>query len=310
MKALVVGLGMGNLYAKILKDKAATVITVDQDADRCADYTSLAECLDAHQKSFDISIICTPNFTHYSLAQQVAPHTAVLLVDKPGCKTADEWQQLVENHGSTRIMMIKNNMWRQDADKFQQYAQDSKEVDLCWINQNRVPKPGSWFTDSQRAYSGVSRDLVPHLLSIYACMEPLRFSMSQPYDIRWRQRWQLSDLQDSDYGSVIDHGIYDVDDVIEFKISHINKDTGKFKDYYITADWRSNQQQDIACHYRGVDTKIDMELGLCPEEAYADMIDKALENRNNQSWWQHQYHVDHWIHKTIDFITDRRFRVQ
>lgn len=307
MKALVVGLGMGGLYAKILQDKGANVVTVDADVNRNAHYTALTQCLDSHKESFDISIICTPNYTHYDLAQQVAPHTKILMVDKPGCKTADQWQQLVQAYPLTRIMMIKNNMWRTDADKFQQYAGDAKEIDLCWINQNRVPRPGSWFTDSELAYSGVSRDLVPHLLSIYACMEPQRFYTTQPYDIRWRQRWQLSDLKNSDYGTVTADGKYDVDDVIEFKI---RQDTDQVRDYYITADWRSNQKDDIGCHYRGTDIKIDTDLGLCPEEAYANMIDKAVENYENQSWWQHQYSVDHWIHRTIDYITMDQFKVE
>ena len=145
MKALVVGLGMGGLYAKILQDKGANLVTVDADVNRNAHYTDLTQCLDSQKESFDISIICTPNYTHYDLAQQVAPHTKILMVDKPGCRTADQWQQLVQAYPLTRIMMIKNNMWRTDADKFQQYAEDAKEIDLCWINQNRVPRPGSWF---------------------------------------------------------------------------------------------------------------------------------------------------------------------
>lgn len=310
MKALVVGLGMGHLYVKILQDKGASVVTVDADSSKNANFTDLAQCLASQKEPFDISVICTPNFTHYSLAQQVAPHTAMLMVDKPGCRTADEWQKLIESNPMTRIMMIKNNMWRYDAINFHSHAEVSNEMVLCWINQNRVPRPGSWFTDRDRAYSGISRDLVPHLLSIYACMEPQRFWVAQPHDVRWTQRWQLSDLTDSDYGQVDAAGVYNVDDVIEFKMRQVDEATGKIKDYYIVADWRSNHQEDIGCHYYRDDVEIYTKLGLCPEEAYSHMIEKAVENYQNLPWWEYQYQVDHWIHRTIDYITRDEFKIE
>ena len=51
MKALVVGLGMGGLYAKILQDKGANVVTVDADVNRNAHYTDLTQCLDSQKES-------------------------------------------------------------------------------------------------------------------------------------------------------------------------------------------------------------------------------------------------------------------
>jgi predicted dehydrogenase len=310
MKALIVGLGMGYLYFKILRDKGASVITVDVDASKTADFTDLTQCLNSQKEPFDISIICTPNHTHYSIAQQIAPHTNILMVDKPGCKTADEWQNLIESNPKTRIMMIKNNMWRHDSGNFQSNAKVSNKIVLCWINQNRVPRPGSWFTDRDRAYSGVSRDLMPHLLSIYACMEPQHFSTCRPNDVRWTQRWQLSDLADSDYGQVDTSGVYNVDDVIEFKMHQVNDHTQEIKEYYLVSNWRSNHQEDIGCHYYSDDSEIHTTLGLCPEEAYSNMIEQALENYENLSWWEHQYRVDHWIHRTIDYITRDEFKVE
>lgn len=41
-------------------------------------------------------------------------------------------------------------------------------------------------------------------------------------------------------------------------------------------------------------------LGLCPEEAYKKMIMMAIENLNNNQYWQDQLAQDIWIHQQIE----------
>ena len=44
------------------------------------------------------------------------------------------------------------------------------------------------------------------------------------------------------------------------------------------------------------------ELGLCPGEAYKAMIQKAMSNLNNNTFWQDQLEQDIWIHEQIEFL--------
>lgn len=303
MKSLVVGLGMGQLYKKVVSDLGMSVITVDPDPKTGADFPTVDQCLEQH-RDFSVAIICTPNYTHYDLAMEIAPVTKILFVDKPGAANESEWRHLLTSNPNTRIMMIKNNMWRLDADQFEQYADASERVGIYWINRNRVPRPGSWFTDKRRSFGGVSRDLMPHLLSIYASMNPDNYQDGVLRNIRWQQRWTLDDLKDSDYGTVVADGVYDVDDVVEFEIGLGGKT------FHLIADWRDTEKEDIGVHYRSRSLRKDKVLGLCPEEAYAAMVQDAIAHQDDADFWKDQAEIDRWIHRIVDIVTDPEFEVK
>ena len=99
-RALVVGMGIGQLYKEQLNRLGYDVVTVDTDTSRGADYTRLGDALKGH---YDVAHVCTPNFTHEELAYAIAPLTNVLFVEKPGLKTAQHWRQLVDQCANTRI---------------------------------------------------------------------------------------------------------------------------------------------------------------------------------------------------------------
>lgn len=309
LKALVVGLGIGQLYKKVLTEAGISVVTVDLDVKQNADFLSVEHCFE-HQRGFDIAVICTPNYTHYELAMKIAPETAILFVDKPGVANESQWRYLVLANPNTRIMMVKNNMWRIDAVNFKLHAEMAQSTGIYWINRNRVPKPGSWFTDRSCAFGGVSKDLVPHLLSIYACMSPDRYWENIPWDVRWSRRWSLEELQNSDYGEVLANGVYNVDDVVEFKMNLVDEDTGRNRLFHFIADWRNNEEEDIAVHYENNQIKIDTELGLCPEDAYLRMITCAIEKFDDVDFWKNQFEIDSWIHRTTDYIIQPKFEVK
>jgi hypothetical protein len=42
------------------------------------------------------------------------------------------------------------------------------------------------------------------------------------------------------------------------------------------------------------------ELGLCPEEAYKNMIMDAIVNTYNDNFWIKQAQIDIWIHERIE----------
>jgi len=291
MKSLIVGMGIGKLYRDIFASMGADIVTVDLNG--TADYTSVEDALVVHSK-FDTVNICTPNFTHEQLARAVAPHARIVFVEKPGVKDAASWAALVDAFPNTRIMMVKNNQYRDNIEQLQEYAALASEIQLNWINNNRVPSPGTWFTTKSLAYGGVSRDLMPHLLSIMIALEP-NYNTALKTRSNSKQRYTLGELADTDYGTVNVNGIYDVDD---FATLEYISPSGV--DFVLTTDWKSSSPDNRSICLNNAGTfEGTFELGLCPESAYKKMIETAIAAVDDEEFWQTQLEQDFWIHAQI-----------
>jgi predicted dehydrogenase len=281
MRALIVGTGFGNLYKSIYESLGWNITTVD-----IADPSATYDNIDKVGYGVDIAHICTPNFTHYELANKVARFSKIVMVEKPGVATSEQWQKLLENNPNTRFMMTKNNQYRSNIQEMIDAAQ-SGNVYINWVNKNRIPNAGNWFTNKDLAFGGVSRDLLPHLLSLYQLFNPFWRTTNQSESEK-RQRWTLNDIESSDYGTVNKSGVYNVDD-----FCYVSYD--RFK---ITANWRSNTLDNI-----GIKTEnADFGLGLCPEEAYKCMIETAHANTLNDDFWDKQKEMDLWIHRQLETL--------
>jgi predicted dehydrogenase len=286
MRALIVGTGFGNLYKSIYESMGWNVTTVDI-ADPSADYDSIDKVVEG----IDIAHICTPNFTHYELADKAAKRSNIVLVEKPGVATSEQWEQLLDENSSTRFMMVKNNQYRNNIQEMIAAANNAKVVQCFWINNDRIPKPGSWFTTEKLAFGGVSRDLLPHMLSLYQMFNP-HWSTTERYNVECEQHYELKDITDSDYGEVDINGTYDVDDWCS--IFYNTQDTT----FVCAAEWRSMVGDDIAVYCDGN----RFGLGLCPEEAYERMIKTAHSNLTNDNFWNEQKEMDLWIHKQLETL--------
>jgi hypothetical protein len=189
-------------------------------------------------------------------------------------------------------MMVKNNQWRDNFAMFEEYYAQSYTVEFNWINHDRVPNPGSWFTEKALSWGGASRDLMPHLLSIFSKLESNYDKHSNPL-VTEQHRWGLEDLLRTDYGTVNPLGIYDVDD--RYSIQFVTQN----REIKFTADWRSLNKDDIGIRFHmDGDIKV-VPLGLCPEEAYQNMISSAIKNLENDSFWTNELAQDMWIHRMI-----------
>lgn len=287
MKALIVGLGFGKvLYGNIYKILEWEVTTVDLHSG-AADYRSINDIPQGIE--FDIAHICTPNHTHYQLAAQAASISKIVMVEKPGVQSSSEWQQLLDQFPRTRFMMTKNNQYRFDLADLQYGAADADTIDIVWSNRNRIPNPGSWFTNKELAFGGVSRDLMPHLLSIYQMLnanwrtDPVVFSQI-------KQNWNLNNIVSSDYGTVSANGVYNVDDYCIVQ----------FDRYTLTADWASREPDKIGVYSNN---KSIYELGLCPESAYRRMILTATAYVDDELFWKNQKEMDLWIHQQLEALS-------
>ncbi len=288
-KALIIGMGFGRaVYKPVLEELGYQVITVDPI--QPADFLTVDDAIVAH-KHFDTVNICTPNFTHELLARAVAPYADIVFVEKPGVKDHYAWRQLVNDNPTTRFMMVKNNQYR-DLRQFKLLADQSHTVRVVWNNKNRIPNPGSWFTTKDKAFGGVSRDLIPHMLSYYVALTD--YEKGSKLYATAVQRHSLASITDTDYGTIDKNGTYDVDDFCEFEFKNGNTT------WVLTANWKDNKEDDVYISFDMKSSAAKHVLGLCPESAYQAMIENAVNNLNNKEFWLEQLEQDLWIHKQIE----------
>jgi predicted dehydrogenase len=293
MRSLVIGMGIGELYKQVLDELRHEVVTVDSV--KPADYYDFNMALDDYG-NFDCVFICTPNNTHEAIAYAVAKRSKIVFIEKPGVADSARWQCLVDTFPHTRFIMVKNNQYRDIIEKLKIVSYNTDVVDIRWINNNRVPSPGSWFTDVNKSFGGVEKDLMPHLLSFITVLFPNSYK-DYPHLIKkdFHQRWNLADLTDTAYGTVNPNGVYNVNDYayLEMKVGRTH--------VYLTADWRSKKIDDQCLQVvLNNHQRIYFDLGLCPEIAYKNMIKTATDNITNNEFWQDQLEQDLWIHRMTE----------
>lgn len=290
MKGLIVGMGIGGLYKSVLTTLGYEIVTVDIDPSKEADFLSVDSAIEEHSQ-FDTVHICTPNFTHKELTEKLAPISKIIFVEKPGFKDSKEWKEVIEKFSNTRIMMIKNNMWRNNIDELKNFASKSDSVRIEWIRRNCIPNPGSWFTDKELAFGGVSRDLMPHMLSLFIALNP-NWLDSEATLKAAIQHWKLEDIDSTEYGIVNPEGVHNVDDkcIIEYG-----------DNWHLESNWRSMSDESSAIEFiEGNKVFHRFDLGWCPEEAYLNMVSNAVKNLNNDDFWNNQFKQDMWIHEQIE----------
>lgn len=293
MKTLIVGLGFGQLYKRIYESMGAEIITVDADQSLQPDFIELTTAIDALPQ-FDTAHICTPNKTHFALAKALSGYAKIVFVEKPGVKNVAQWTALTHDK-KTKYVMTKNNQYRDNIGEMANLGQKMSNIDLNWKNTNRIPSPGTWFTNKDLAFGGVSRDLLPHMLSLLFVLAPSDYEAYNIIDKKIEQRYRLEDCTDTDYGKVKEDGVYDVDDNVYLKL------VGPNNIIKVNTAWRTDEKDDIAVHMYKGDIKFrSFELGLCPEEAYKKMIDNHVKNLNNEEFWKEQNKQDLFIHKILE----------
>ena len=277
------------------------VLTVDVDLNKHPDYFNIDTCIE-EESHFDLSIICCPNFLHEFYVEKLATVSTIVLVEKPGLKDKETWEKYYSK--TKNIFMVKNNMWREELTDIKKFIQKNKRdtinVELKWLNKNRIPSPGTWFTNKELAFGGVSRDLLPHLLSVFYSL----YGFVDVEDCYVEQKYNLSTIETTDYGVINKDGVYDVDDFCSLKM---------YNGVYISCTWKlpnwiqSKLSKDIIAGIKVVlnykTPEIDehfFEFGLCPESCYDTMINYFINITEEQK--KEHYLIDCWIHEIIENI--------
>jgi len=295
-KILILGLGMGSFYKNIL-EKEHTVITFDTDINKSPTYSDLSSCLDT-EKEFDLSIVVLPNFLHKEYTEKIINNSKIVLVEKPGFKTLEEWQEVYQK--KQNIFMIKNNMFRNELDNIVNLIKNCRhneinKVCINWISKDRIPKPGSWFTNKDLAFGGVTRDLLPHLLSIYYYLTRDETVIRNTKLIE--QYYTLKDVKNTTYGSIDLNGVYNVDDYCHILL----KPSSVSFPYILTCSWKNKKVKkdlkiDLEIHLKDK-TKVVFDFDLCPEYCYEEMFKYflSLESIDKET----NFKIDQWIHRTM-----------
>jgi len=274
-QALVIGLGMGRQYRTWFYQLGYDTTTVDADPLKQATYLSVQDAL---AQTYDIVYIGTPNYTHESIAHTVADHARIVLIEKPGLADSASWQALVDKFPNTRFAMVKNNQHRTEMPGFARLAAMAERGKIVWSRRDGIPQ-GAWFLNPQQAFGGVSRDLMPHLLSIYHNLHTPKVPCSYT---------KLED--DSNVG---------IDTFCEMQ----------YGTWRLIACWQNHIEDEFYIEFTINDRAVRFDIGDaftafggCPGGPYMSMINTLQENVNNDEYWLHENGVDLWIHQQLESL--------
>lgn len=292
----ILGLGIGSMYERILSPYF-NVITIDIDPVKHPTYTSLDDCLKAHN-DFDLFIVATPNYLHKWQVQKVIDFSVIVLVEKPGLVFLNDYIEVYNK--KKNVFMTKNNLWREEFPFIRKiilenyHANNIEHVNITWINKSRVPFPGHWFTDKSKSLGGTSKDSFPHLLSeFYYLFNSVYPIQDLTFDKEIKQNFTLSEVTDTDYGTVNPHGVYDVDDYCRINFHQLPVS--------IIGCWKSTTNEDTKIGIEMIlknEERKYFDFDLCPEYAYFRQFNYFLNIDYTEK--TEQFYIDYFIHSVIE----------
>lgn len=303
MKAILVGYGgIGeNVYYGELEKLGYDIDVVDP-ARRYANYKTVNDIPKSNE--YEVAVICCPNQHHLNAVLELTDVCKNILVEKPGLANTAAWNRVVHSFPSHNIVMVKNNLYRKSIETYESLLDldEVTKVDINWLNKDRIPNPGTWFTNKEQAFGGVTHDLFPHLYCFMFAMFPFHLYNNQIGDTFSLQRWDLDSIGDStDYGVVYRDGVYDVCDYAEQHFM-IPRDNDEPLPVTLRASWKEGHDDQAIHIYYKSGGKLRLEFGLCPNYAYGEMIKALVEDRfmehSRQTWIEQDF--DQWIHAQLE----------
>lgn len=303
MKAIVVGYGgIGkNVYVPQLEKLGYDIDIVDPYA-VFADYETVNDVPKSNK--YDIAVICCPNAHHLNAVLELSDVCKNILVEKPGLANTRAWNNTIHRFPNHCIVLVKNNLYRNNIHLYESLfdIDEVSKVEINWLNKDRIPNPGSWFTNKEMAFGGVTHDLFPHLYCFMFAIIPFHLYNNQLGQTFKMQRWNLDNISgNTDYGTTNRDGVYDVCDYAEqhFMIPRENDEPLPIT---LRASWKEGyDDQAIHLHYKS-GGNLRLEFGFCPDEAYGEMIKALSEGRfmqyERQTWIEQDF--DQWIHANLE----------
>ena len=303
-KAVLVGYGgIGeNVYYPQLKRLGYDIEVVDPLRNYC--YKTVNDI--PKDKEYDVAIVCCPNTHHLNAVLELTDVCKTILVEKPGLANTAAWNRTVHRFPDHTILLVKNNLYRKNIEVYGSLIDldTVSKIEINWLNNDRIPNPGSWFTDKSQAFGGVTHDLFPHLYCFMFALLPFNQFQHVIPTVFSMQRWDLNSIGDTDYGVVVEDGVYDVCDYAE--AHYLVPTDNEPLPVTLRASWKEGyDDQAIHIHYKN-GGELRLEFGLCPDYAYGDMIDAAVNNKfmgeKRQTWIEQD--LDQWIHAHLEMFNE------
>ena len=302
-KAIVVGYGgIGkNVYVPQLENLGYDVDVVDP-FHTFTDYDTVNDVPKSNE--YDIAVICCPNEHHLNAVLELSDVCKNILVEKPGLANTKAWNRTVKRFPNHNIVLVKNNLYRDSIETYETLinVDDVTKVEINWLNKDRIPSPGSWFTNKEKAFGGVTHDLFPHLYCFMFALFPFHSFRKEVGETFMMQRWNLDNIGDNtDYGEINRDGVYNVCDYAE---QHFMLERGAREPLPVTlrASWKEGyDDQAIHIHYNS-GGKLRLEFGLCPDYAYGEMIKAVAKGQFMRDPLANfiEQEFDEWIHTNLE----------
>jgi len=272
--AIIGGGGIGQVY-KTGESNPHEVKVYDTDP-ALSDFATFDEFMAGDRPKH--YIIATPNFTHSFYVEKIlsADPYAHIFVEKPGLRNVQEWITYMPN-----ITMVKNNLYRLNVEDLKPRF-SGRSCRITWHENNRVPCPGGWFTQKDKAFGGVGQDLMPHLLHFYFYIFGYEGRL-----VSVKKEQRTDKILPSKYGSFDPSGIFNVETFAELTFKH------KDFEVILSADW------DAPVEKRRIENDDDKwSFQLCPEIAYVRM----LNSRQFTNDYVNHTLMDVKVHQVLDIL--------
>lgn len=169
------------------------------------------------QESLDGVILCLPNHLHEQVAVEAMDAGCHVLCEKPlSIDVASARRMAAYAHRTGKTLMVaQNNRFRADAQLLKTLLSQHRlgpiyHAKTGWIRRSGIPGWGSWFTNREQAGGGPLIDIGVHMLDLTLWLLDFPRPVSvfgQTYDRFGPRKKGLSS-----WGTIVDHGRFDVED--------------------------------------------------------------------------------------------------
>jgi oxidoreductase len=121
----------------------------------------------------DLVFICSPNACHVEHAVRALTAGMHVVLEKPACFTVAAAEKLIalSRRHHRGLWVTAATSYRSDVRCLLQQARPEvlgsmNAVEVSWRRRAGIPRPGSWFTQAERAVAGSGADLGWHILEV------------------------------------------------------------------------------------------------------------------------------------------------
>ncbi|THF72825.1 Gfo/Idh/MocA family protein [Cohnella fermenti] len=203
-----------------------------------SDYTDMLE-----REKLDIVAVCTPNVYHSAVSIAALERGVHVFSEKPDAINPAEARRMAAAaaRSGKLLMVMRNNRFMPASQFLKSYIESGQMGDIYtgragWIRRRGIPGRGGWFTTRELSGGGPLIDLGVHMidLAMWLMGDPQPVAVSGAAYTKFAHT-TLADSAHSQFGSAVENGTFDVEDLAAGFIRFANGAT-----LQIEFSWASN----------------------------------------------------------------------